>query len=193
MDENTYLVSQVKNVVDLVVGLAWPVVALLIVAVFKGQIRALVGRVREGEALGAKVKFDPAQAESAVALATSDSMAMGFVILGDAVPSPELADLARDSPALAVVGAYVEVEKALRERLSDSGLEEPEPPLVGMRLIEEAEKSDVVARPVLQAMRQLRRLRNAAAHGGEVTVEKALDYIALCERVQHILELDRGS
>jgi hypothetical protein len=194
VDPNTYWVSQTKNVVDLLVGLAWPIVAMVALIVYRRHLVALVGRIREGELLGTKWKFDPTEAEPAVALATTAA-------LGTAIPpwssgaevSLELGELAKSQPELAVIGAYGRVERALKERMEESSIPSTEPPLVGMRLIDAAVEAGVIAWPLAEAMRRLRQLRNTAAHGGTVETAKALDYIALCDQVLYILELDRGS
>lgn len=190
MDLNTYLVDQTKNLVDLLVGLAWPAVALIILVTFRRQIGAVVGRIREGEAFGTKWKFDPAEAEPAVdaaTRATGNTAAPSYL----AQDTQWLRELARERPELAVVGAYAEVEKALKERMEEHGT--PPGRAAGMQLINDALQAQVIASPTAEAVQSLRRLRNTAAHGGAVEIEKALDYVDLCDQVLYILSWDRGS
>jgi hypothetical protein len=102
-----------------------------------------------------------------------------------------LKELAEERPELAVVGAYAELEKALKQLIEEQGTEAPG--LAGMRLVDAALEAGVIARPVADAMKSLRGLRNAAAHGGSVDVTRAQNYIDLCEQVRFILTWDRGS
>jgi hypothetical protein len=191
VDANTYLVDQTKNLVDLLVGLGWPAVALIILVTFRRQIGALIGRIREGEAFGTKWKFDPAEAEPAVEAASETTTGQSRAPSYFAQDTQWLRELARERPELAVVGAYAEVEKALKQRMEQQGVEPGR--LAGMQLIQEALKGNVIADPVAEAVQSLRRLRNAAAHGGAVDIAKALDYIDLCDQVLFILTWDQGS
>lgn len=38
--------------------LAWPLVVVTVLVIFRGRVRELLGRITEGEALGVKAKFD---------------------------------------------------------------------------------------------------------------------------------------
>lgn len=192
MDPNTYWVSQTKNVVDLLVGMAWPAVAFIALLIFRRQIGALLGRIREGEFLGTKVRFDPAEAEPAVDAATKSTTGAPRAAPPYFVEeSLWLRDLAKERPELAVLGAYAEIEKVLREIMGERGREPGH--LLGMRLIDAALEAEVIAAPVAEAIRSLRRLRNGAAHNESIDTAKALDYVDLCDQVRYVLMWDRGS
>lgn len=193
MDPNAYTVEQTENLVNLLVGLAWPIVALIALATFRHQLGELLGRIRKGEVFGQKFEFDPAKAEDAVEAAARS--ATGQTVVTPTYIDDEMSwlrDLAKENPGLAVVGAYAEVEKALRERMQFDGLTPSR--LSGMKLIQSAVEAQLIAKPVADALQSLRRLRNAAANGeSTVHTAKALDYIDLCDQVRYILMWDRGS
>jgi hypothetical protein len=200
VDDHQYWAAQVKNLVDLLIGWAWPVVLLILVLTFRTQVRALLGRLREGEGFGTKWKFDPAAAEPAVALAatTAAASANAAVASGKAFDATvrvresvarKYEGVAREHPALAVTGAYTEIEKALQTLLRQANVEGVDR-LAGLRLTEAAVRAEIISPATADALRRLRSLRNVAAHGGEVTVDEALDYLALCDQVLFAIDLD---
>lgn len=172
-------------------GIAWPAVTLILVTTFRRQIAALLGRIREGEAFGTKWKFDPKEAESAVDAATKTATGNRQAPSYLAQDTQWLRELARERSELAVVGAYAEVEKALKQRMVEHGTDPGR--VAGMQLVQNATEAGVIAKPVAEAISSLRRLRNAAAHGGTVDIGKALEYVDLCDQVLFILTWDRGS
>jgi hypothetical protein len=187
-------------IASLVGSLAWPLAVLALALVFKRQLGELIGRLRSVKALGAEGTFDPRDAESAVALATATATA-SVQEAAQANTTPNLArdadladrlhDMAVSHPRAAVMEAWAEVEEVLRARLGTSQTEVPRG-YAGRRLINLALGDDVINRETAEALVRLSTQRNLAAHEGEVTVEKALDYLALCDSVIYALKVGRA-
>lgn len=107
---------------------------------------------------------------------------------GGAVLSVELAELARQSPATAILEAYARVENRLRELLETQGGAKPATAAgaVGFALL--AEQAHLVSAETVKAVEGLSVLRNLAAHSRtDVTVDRAMEYLALADSVLYSL------
>lgn len=78
------------------------------------------------------------------------------------------------------MAAWVEVEKALRERAGDIGVRNPS--IAGMMLARLVHERGQISDASLQAIEGLATLRNLAANGrGDIDSEKAIDYLSLAD------------
>jgi hypothetical protein len=96
--------------------------------------------------------------------------------------------LANSEPSAAVVAAYAEIERALKQRLNAANVAGVEK-LAGSKLVEVAERKGVVNRRTAEAIRSVQALRNLAANGGDVSLERALDYLSLADAVLYAIEV----
>ena len=193
-------------VASLVSSLAWPTLVLAVVLILRKAIADLVGRVVEAEAFGVKAKFDPKRAAPSVALAKAEAEASSAASTSARAGVAEargqawdatvrvreslasnLAALARKDPSAAVLLAYAEIEKALRQRMTDAKVAGVEK-LSNDKLVEVALRKGVISFQTADAIRGVLVLRNLAAHGGDVDAAKALDYLALADAVIFAIE-----
>jgi hypothetical protein len=183
-------------------GIAWPVVILILVLIFKSKVSDLLGRVAEAEGFGLKAKFDPAKAEPAVAVATATAVAQAGAAIAtgtahDATVKTreslvsKLGPTAEQDPRLAVLAAWSEVEKVLLEKMREANIAHPER-VTGQQLVDTALRKGAINRQTAEAIRGLLTLRNLAAHGQNVETSKANEYLALCDAVIYAIETGPG-
>lgn len=192
-------------IASLVSSLALPVVSLVLALVFRHELSELIGRLRTVKALGAEGTFDPKEVEASVALATATAtagvqvaQAQASITKTEAITLPSdrqltdrFADHALRSPNAAVLEAYSEVERALKRRMTEAKVADVEK-LFGRKLIEVALRKGVINSQTAEALRGISVLRNVAAHStDEVTLEKALEYLALADAVVYSIEVGR--
>ena len=112
-------VDNYQFVASIVSSLAWPVAVVVVAVVFRGPISEMIGRLEhvksplfEGWAKTA------AEAHAALAASTIT----GAPTEGKGSLTKKFADLAADSPEVAVLMGWSEVEKILRQKIRDAGI-----------------------------------------------------------------------
>jgi hypothetical protein len=174
--------SASQLVVSLIQALAWPLVALVALVLFRRELSRLLARVEHLKAFSVEAQFghqlvDLKQILQSTA-AKQAEQPMGTLLVDQLGPVAKLA------PATAVVDAYTRVEEALRERLARKGVtkvyQTSAPELVRL-----AAESNLLPPQTIQAFLGLSVLRNLAIHAGdtEVSPEKAMQYLALADGV----------
>jgi hypothetical protein len=202
---------------SLVGSLAWPLAVVVLAILFKRQIADLIARLRTVKALGAEGTFDPKEAEASVALATAATAAEAQAATGKPVTehaatgkpvtehpatdvtvqyatpnareiTERLMDLAQRSPQAAVLEGYAEIERILKRRMNAANVAGIEK-LFGQGLVDVALRKGVITSSIAVALRDLVRLRNVAAHEpDEVSLPKAIDFLALADSVAYSIE-----
>ncbi len=183
-------------VASLVQSLAWPAVIAAVVIVLRKPIGAALGRgVRRVKAGPVEVEFDQLQAEVREELARSPELAEAHVPApGEAhVPAlvgslqEELSRLAEIAPGTAVVAAYHRIEDRLVQMLDSPGVP-PHSRLGGRALARMARERDLISDETLAAIEGLSVLRDLTVHsGGDISVDRARDYLALADAVLYVL------
>lgn len=173
-------------VASLVSSLAWPVAVVVLVLVFRGPIGRMVERLPKRLKAGpVEVEWPEVAAEARVALATAPEV--NAISPGGSL-TERLAEVVEKEPAAAIMAAWSEVEKALRDRMGDIGLGQPS--IGGMMLARMAHERGAISDSTLQALEGLSILRNLAAHRRveEVDREKALDYLTLADATLYAIK-----
>jgi hypothetical protein len=100
----------------------------------------------------------------------------------------EFAEIARRSPAAAVLGAYARLEKDLQEMLRAAG-DEPTEKLTGKRLTHRALERGVISEKTAENLEGLAVLRDLTAReqDDDLSVKQALDYLALTDALQYTM------
>jgi hypothetical protein len=163
---------------SLVHALAWPAAVVVLAVVFRGQLVHLLEALRRLRAGPVEAEFDRVLAKVEAEVSTETRAAGGGAVL-----TTELAELARQSPATAILEAYTRVETRLRELLEAHGAK-PVTAVgaVGLALL--AEQAHLVSAETVKAVEGISVLRNLAAHSrAEVTVDGAMEYLALADGV----------
>jgi len=192
--------------VKLVIGLAWPVVVLVLVLVFRRQIVKLLSDARRVKAGPFEIEKERVRADVEAATAVSESIdpdpadgepsapvngasrdaETGFIML-----RPEFARIAKLSPEAAVTDAYRELERALRTKLAGwpdvftVNLDR----MSGNQLAALAAREGFISEEAAESVRGLSVLRNLSAHGraDELDEAQALDYLALVDATLYAL------
>lgn len=152
-------------VASLVSSLAWPVAAAIVVLVFKDQIKRMLERLPKRVKAGpVEVEWPEVATEARVALATSPEVREAGL---PGSLTERFAKMAEEEPKAAVMAAWAEVEKALRDRLSAMHIAS-EPSVGGGMLGRFALERGVIRDPTLQAIDGLAHLRILAAYGRPV-------------------------
>lgn len=157
-------------IAELVKASAWPVIVLIALFVFRGELSALLGRLKKGKIGGAEFEFEDAVAE----------------LRADSVPLPEVravsATAISKNPRMAILDAWLRVEDAARELAVAKGISSS---LVAAArapvLIKAIEEKNLLTPEQVQLFHDLRRLRNRAASPGDFSPssESVVSYVSL--------------
>lgn len=191
------MVSVLEFIASLAESLAWPLVVLFAVLVFRRQLVALVTALVARPL--ASLKVGPFEAaweawDQKVAAVEAD--------LGP-TPSPppdspkddrvvdELVKLARTRPGDAVVMAFERIEDQLYQLLTDAGARPDR--RSAPHLARQALAMGLVQEETVRAIEGIAELRNLAAHGsaGKLDQARALEYLALTEAISYALTRQR--
>ena len=175
----------IASIVGSIVSLAWPAALVIIVALFKNDLRKLLplARLKYGES-EISFRLDAAEKEAA-ALPDVPPVA-------EAAPTPEEADrfskLVEISPSAAILEEARELEDAMIRRLQDV----PNAPSSKHYSFASATRllrsNNFIDKHMSALLDDLRSLRNAAAHGGsELTREDAIRFRELARRAKFYL------
>lgn len=168
-------------------ALAWPAAAVTVAVVFRSQLRGLLSQpVRRFKVGPVEAEWDRTVAEAQVEL---DQPGIPAALPPAGPVSVELAEVAERSPTAAVMEAHATVERELRQLLVDTGVPDSELRAGAAWLARLGVERGVVTKETLSAVEGISVLRNLAAHGraGEVTVERAVDYLALADAVLYAI------
>lgn len=140
-------------------SIAWPAAAVFIAYHFKNELAALLARLKKVKAGSAEAEFERGVDEAIVAAG----------IEGEAPPtevSSTTFSAAASDPRGAILGAWLEVERAIYALLDARGLNVPAPrPMRGvLPAMKAIQKAGALAPEYIGLFHDLRSLRNAAAH-----------------------------
>lgn len=135
---------------------AWPLVMLLIVLIFRAELRRLLGRMRKGKVGSTEFEFEFEQEMRALVANASNTTPAS-------IPHEQV-ELAVDNPRAAILDAWIKLEGAARHLAFEHQLFEPNQwhniPLI-MRALG---KSGLVSNDDLSLFNELRNFRNYAVH-----------------------------
>jgi hypothetical protein len=173
--------SAIAEIID---AIAWPVVLLIVVLIFRKAIELLISRLKKGKFAGSEVEF-----ESLLEEAERDAPAIPLE--SRQALDPDVVALAENQPRSAVITAWLEIEHLIDELLIARGTPSDGPhrrsPLLSIRAIEKLEAVPPEYIPLLQ---HLRGLRNEASHSREFepSPDSIIRYLQLSSIVIHELK-----
>jgi len=173
MDNNTLA----SNIIE---SLAWPVTALIALALFRKELSSLFGRIRKGQFGDATVEF-----EATVAAVEKMVQEKGGARKAAHVPARvEDRGLAETDPRGAVIKAWLEVESQARSALQRKGLLDARV-VTGDRLNELAKLSHDLDDQDLTVFRELQIMRNKSVHDHDFrpSSESVLAYMTLAKEL----------
>jgi hypothetical protein len=170
--------------------LAWPVAFVILILVFRKQIKTLIPKVSEMSIFGSSMAFaqglHEAEQEAEVLPATMPEQKVD--VEAPAVKGNYI-ELAQKYPEVAVLEAYKEVEMFLRDYRMKYGTQTTKhrPNAIVVRDIL---RNSSDGNRVLDLYEQLSRTRNIAVHdpGGSITASEAIAYKDLCKQLIQLLK-----
>jgi hypothetical protein len=184
------------SALEFISSVAWPVTILVIALLFRKSITDMLS----GQLL-TRMKAGPFEANWERGVSEVEAELRQTVPPDERPPAEgliaELASLAERSPATAVLEAYARVEQELR-RIAGSPPVDPHLDLDRLgahTLAQVARQGGRLSDQTVQAVEGLSVLRNLAAHGraGDLTPERAMDYLALVDGVLYAIRRERQS
>jgi hypothetical protein len=178
-----------SELIRAIAALAWPVIALVAVLVFRRQLANVLSTA--GPLRRMKVGPLEAEWERQRAEAEAEVEAAG-VVPPEAPPdlAEELKGLAKSAPSAAILEAYAHVEDELRAMLQAADVPAAELPGGGaLRLARFAAQRGLLNNETVSAVGGIAVLRNMAAHGHmhSLSQHQALDYLTLADSVLYAI------
>ncbi len=173
------VVPDVANLIHAVAALAWPIVVIVALLLFRSEFQALLGRVKRGKA--GPIEFELEDQLSELGERTEEARASL-----PTPPEPEEAaeehavaervlNEAATSPRLALIVLSAEIERKAQEVLASS----QDPATWRNRPLAQTIQRLELSPPVRAAYQEFREVRNAIVHGGKATdadALRAIDY-----------------
>lgn len=166
-------------IAELVKGGAWPLVVLVIVLIFRGELRKLLSRVRKGKVGSAEFDFEK---EMEALAETAPSVPF-------APPPPEKVERAVENPRASILEAWVRLEKTARHLAFEHHLFEPGQGQNISLIARSLAKSGLVTGEDLALFNELRNARNYAVHelSFSPSAESVLNYTKLASELEERL------
>ncbi len=153
--------------------LAWPIVALIIVFLFKSEFAELIARLKNVKGKGFSAEF--AELEKSSEKISKDIQEY------KAYGSEDIFAIARIKPTAAVVEAWKEVEAAMIRIITGSKFDTKQGrrQISGYQILKTLEKEKIINTYEVSVLHELREIRNRAAHSvdRDVTAEQAEQYV----------------
>ena len=174
---------------SIVGSIAWPIAAVVIACIFRAQIAGLLAKIR-------KLSWGDKVVDFADTLDKIESVSQDVIPpdVGVDAPSPlpdmRFQQLLSISPSAAILDAWRPIELRLRDIASKYeafAVSYPRALTTG-HVIEKLYKGNIISSGVYETLRDLQRLRNAAAHEAEVTATDAIRFQAFADKVMRALE-----
>lgn len=164
-------------------SLAWPVAAVIIAAIFQKQIAGLLAKIR-------KLNWGDASVELSEQLDRAEDKSRdvpGDLAVDLTLPDERFQQLIAISPSAAILDSWGTIERLLHQLGNDMGLSPKElrnPIVIGNNLLHQKH----ISFAVFEMLRDLRGIRNAAAHQRAVTTTDALRFYELAEKAIRALD-----
>ena len=188
LDHKDWLLGEgMELVVNLIVGIAWPVAVVWIAYVFKGELKSLLRRVSQ-------LKYKDLEAQFGAGLALAESEVSSLQAAPPAAPRPELLSkleslrrISDVSPRAAILEAWVLVEDAAGRSGFVQGASIPR--INSHLYVEELVRLGKLPAGSDSLLDQMRKLRNQAAHMPDFTVDQdeADRYLQLATRMSELI------
>lgn len=181
---------------SLISSLVWPMVALVLVAVFRKPLADLIGRIKSYKGLGQELTFGDrlADAENSVEeAARSSPIDKGESEQIESKPSP-LTREAEANPSFVIIRSWELVASALSDLVGATIVMHGNRSAVfSAALLEPLQRAGFVSTETAVAVRELRELRNKVAHGQHnPTPGEAVAYAEAAQRLSTIMEATAG-
>ena len=177
-------------VVGLVHALAWPATIITLVILLRKPLSELIPLLQRVKYKDLEIEFGERLEE-----ARAEVLPSGEAVTGPSAAEEKAAQLAAVSPRAAVLETWreleVEVLRAAKSILKKRG--DDSTGLRAFRAFAEVERSQEFDRSVAAVLRELRMLRNKAAHAPDfaISAESAIEYARVADQVLQRLKESR--
>lgn len=165
-------------------SIAWPIAAVIIAAIFRKQIASLLKRIKEASWGGAKINFgeklDEIEEDTRVLVGNEPEA----VVPTNPPEEERFQKLLAISPNAAILDAWSQVEGTLVQRANAFGIKylDPREP-IDRRLAD----SNLLNASAIRIVREMRKIRNAAAHNQEMTTTDAIRFQSLAKTLEQVI------
>ena len=165
-------------IASLVSSLAWPAIIVFAVSLFKKPLSALIGRIRSierGEDGNVKFSFEEILAE--IPISKDD------IVIDE---NSNIKRLAAVSPKAAVLEAWIEIEKAAKEKMASLPIEGKDRQWLKRDPISFFTYKNIFPPSVESDLQRLRFLRNQIVHANDqaISEDDALRYVEVAEAIK---------
>jgi hypothetical protein len=172
-------------IVELVQAIIWPLLIVFLVRNFVPELKALLGKIQQFNFRTGEISFDESfkEAREGAESIISKLNPEGTVLSESGKDELSLFQkLAAAEPAAAVMIAWKELERNLRNFYRYAGLKNPKTGSSIKLVIEQLVDADVMDAQLGSVLLDLWKLRNLATHAEnhQISPEKSLDYARLC-------------
>jgi hypothetical protein len=190
--------STVKDLAELIsalASLAWPVIIITAISLFRADLRAFLPRLRKGKFFGIEVELDELQAKTGAAEAKAElppvsgslSTTLGdFQLHATATVGPDLTQDAIEevlreagrSPRLGLMLLSSKIERAARELAADTGLDVSRRPGSLHAMIRALVQAEQIPFEAAEALNLFNQVRNRIVHGHDADddeIARAID------------------
>lgn len=180
--------STLEFIAEMTRALAWPLAAVVVALVFRGQIKALFARAKGGLNVGPVSASwdDQVQVVESNLKITSEAVDSTLPTKFVNGMIDDLMNVYQQFPEAAIVVAFNRVERSLRDKLGDEFSKQS----LRFNSVKVALERGLITEETARAINGLRNLRNLAAHGlaEDLAAERALDYLVLVDAVLYALD-----
>ena len=173
----------VELVTSLTSSLAWPVVVVILMFMFRKELKRFIEKLN-------KIKFPGFEGEVTQRLDEADDKAnLAFIGGGDGVDSNVDAQSLKNIPPIAnIMMEWIGIEKKIRRIAIKNDYTTRDRVSIG-RSIERMVEGGLISRETGDVIRDLYSIRSRVSHGAEATEADAVRFIDLSKKIQK--ELDR--
>lgn len=172
-------------IASLVSSLAWPAAVVCIVLLFRARLAQLLSDNLR------RLKAGPVELEFERLISVAQAQIEGAIPVDQATQAAtaDLASIAHTAPTAAVIEAFGRIEGRLRELLRTAGDASADKQVGVMALVGQALEQGLITPESANAVEGLSVMRNLAAHGrgGDISEERALDYITLVDALLYAM------
>lgn len=205
--------TRFKLIIDLIVALShwlWPLVALVVLILYRKPISALLGRVKKGELFGQGFELEPEvqefqqavkEAEKEVAQLPPSSEPVAEDAKQTEIDVNQILDDSKGSPELALIRLSNILENKAKGALGSMGFLPRNKRMSGFWAMQELSERGLLPQSAINSLRRFWDLRNRIVHGrGEIdekeivrVLDIGLDLLKIIRSIPHEVHAVEGT
>ncbi len=197
-----HTMNGLEFIAEMTKNLAWPLVVLILLVMFKDQFRSRIADLSKISFPGGAAEFDLQASEVKSSLANAATAAGAIGAVPDIPKADDSVSLATPELAFAatsnvggftnvgrIIATWSQIEDIVRRRLKDARVHASD--LRGIALLEEAKSAGLLTDDQFNSLRGLNAMRNLAAHGqaGDVTDQRVTEFVVLANAIETVLSM----